>query len=319
MTERPSISVITMGWRNERHAAAFISSLAAASARAGPPAPELILVVNGPEGSVAATVAAGVARTEHLPLTTVDLETNTGFSGGANAGVARSTGEIVVVANLDLTFDERFVEVLRREAGAAGGAWDLLAPNVTQGDAGDDAGVSVRTLSHRLAWRSPAPAVPGPVPGGNGSCLVLRRSTIARREEDLGALFDAECHSFNEDIDLFWWVARRRLVIRYVPDLQVTHALAGSFAGSHRFRDRPPDVQRRVMANYRVTVWKNAASVRDWLGWPVGEAMYGGQAVVFGGLAGLRRYAASWPESIRTAVAIRRRRGRLRPRSISPE
>lgn len=313
VTEPPPFSVVTMGWRNERHAEAFVSSLAAASARAGPPAPELIFVVNGPEGSAAATVADDAARTQQLPLTIVGLETNTGFSGGANAGVARASGEVVVVTNLDLTFDERFVEVLRRETGAPGGAWDLLAPNVTQGDADGDAGVSVRTPSHRLAWRSPAPSLPSRVPGGNGSCLVLRRSTITRREEGLGALFDAEYHSFNEDIDLFWWAARQGLVIRYVPDLRVAHLLAGSFAGSHRFRDRPADVQRRVMANYRVTVWKNAASLRDWLGWPAGEAVYGGQALVFGGLAGLRRYAASWPESIRTAVAIRRRRGRLRP------
>lgn len=319
MTDRPAISVITMGWRNERHAAAFVSSLAAAAARAGPPAPELIFVVNGPEGSDAATVAGEVARAQGLALTVVHLETNTGFSGGANAGVARAGGDVIVVANLDLTFDERFLEVVGREAGPQGGAWDLLAPRVAQGGAGEDAGVSVRTASHRLAWRSPAPTVPGPVPGGNGACLVLRRSTIARRERELGALFDAECHSFNEDIDLFWWMARRRLAIRYVPDLKVSHALAGSFAGSHRFRDRPPDVRRRVMANYRVTVWKNAATVRDWLGWPLGEAVYAGQAAVFGGLAGLRLYAASWPESIRTAGAIRRRRGRLRPPAIIPE
>ena len=66
------------------------------------------------------------------------------------------------------------------------------------------------------------------------------------------------------------------------------------------------------MANYRVTVWKNAGGARDWLGWALGEAVYGGQAAVYGRLGGVRRYAASWPESIRVAAAIRRRRGRLR-------
>jgi GT2 family glycosyltransferase len=307
-----------MGWRNERHAAAFVESLATATTAAGGPAPEVVLVVNGPEGEAAGDIAGRVAGDVGLDLTILRLDTNTGFSGGADAGVALATGDVIVVANLDLTFDERFLAVLRREA-AEGAPWDLLAPRVLQGAAGDDAGVSHLTRSHRLAWSAPVSSSPTRVPGGNGSCLVLRRATLERREADAGALFDPEYHSFNEDIDLFWWAARSGLVVRYVPDLQVRHALAGSFAGGHRFRDRPLDVQRRVMANYRVTVWKHASGPGDWLGWALGEAVYGGQAAVFGRLAGVRAYAASWPEAVRTASAIRRRRGRLRTPATSPE
>lgn len=314
MNGRATISVITMGWRNERYAAPFISSLATASSAAGAPPPQVVLVVNGSEGEAAGDVAAQVAAERGLELTVVRLATNTGFSGGANAGVDVAHGEVLVVANLDLTFDERFLDVLGREDGA----WDFLAPRVLQGSRGDDVGVSRRTRSHRLAWVSPASRLAGTVAAGNGACLVFRRATLARREAALGALFDPEYHSFNEDIDLFWWAARRRLIVRYLPDLVVTHALAGSFGGSHRFRDRPVDVQRRVIANYRVTVWKNASGAADWLGWPLGEAVYFGQAAVFGRLAGLRAYAASWPESVRTAAAIRRRRGRLRPPVRSP-
>ena len=57
---------------------------------------------------------------------------------------------------------------------------------------------------------------------------------------DAGALFDPEYHSFNEDIDLFRSAARLGLVVRYVPDLKVTHALSGSFAGGHRFQTAHP-------------------------------------------------------------------------------
>lgn len=311
----PTISVVTMAWRNEDHAAPFVESLAAAAASA--PAPQIVVVVNGPEGQTAGAAFCEAAARAGLDMTTVALDTNTGFSGGADAGVEVATGDIVVVANLDLTFDERFLAVLLEEA-AGGEGWDFLAPAVRQGTAGADQGVSRRTRSHRLAWVSPPPAAPAPVPAGNGACLVLRRATLERRRRDAGALFDFEYHSFNEDIDLFWWAARLGLVVRYVPDLQVTHALAGSFAGGHRFRDRPPEVQRRVMANYRVTVWKNAGDARDWLGWALGEAVYGGQAAVYGRLAGVRRYAASWSESIRVVAAIRRRRGTLRPSSSRP-
>ena len=292
-----AVSVVTIAWRNDQHAAAFAESVAA---------DELIVVVNGPEGEAAA------ALIPHAEV--VRLETNTGFSGGANAGVARASGDIVVVANLDLTFDEDFFSALGDEAEHA---WDLLAPSVRQGPKGVDQGVSRRTASHRLAWVAGPPPPGTPVSGGNGACLVLRRSVVERRTAELGALFDPECHSFNEDIDLFWWGERRGLTIRYAPRLRVAHALAGSFGGSHRFRDRPVDVQRRVMANYRLTVWKNATGT-DWLGWPLGEAVYAGQAAVYGRLGGLRAYAASWPESLRTASAIRRRRGRLRPAPSRP-
>ena len=297
-----TVSLVTIAWRNAEHAAPFAASLAAAEG----PRPQVVIVVNGPEGEEAAAHIEGAEQ--------VRLDTNTGFSGGANAGVARATGDIVVLANLDLTFDPSFFAVLDREASSS---WDLLAPRVRQGAEGRDEGVSRRTASHRLAWER-SPAGPGPAPGGNGACLVLRRSTIERRTAELGGLFDPEYHSFNEDIDLFWWAERRGLTIRYVPDLQVHHALAGSFAGAYRFRDRSPEVQRRVSANYRVTVWKNASGLRDWAGWPLGEAVYAGQAVVYGRLTGLRASAASWAESVRTASAIRRRRGRLRPPDSRP-
>lgn len=307
-----------MGWRNEQHAAAFVSSLAATSAAAGGPQPQVVFVVNGPEGEAAAAEATRSAGEHGLELALLRLDTNTGFSGGANAGAGLATGDVIVVANLDLTFDERFLCVLAREA-AADSTWAFLAPRVLQGTAGEDAGVSRRTRSHRLAWVTPTPSVSTTVPAGNGACLVLRRSTCERRQADAGALFDPEYHSFNEDIDLFWWAGRRGMQIRYVPDLQVSHALAGSFAGGHRFRDRPVDIQRRVMANYRVTVWKNASGPAEWLGWLLGEAVYAGQAVIFGHLAGVGAYAASWPEAVRTAAAIRRRRDRLRPPASNPE
>lgn len=303
-------SVITIAWRNERYAADFVSSLAAAVERAPGATVELVLVVNGPEGEpAAATVVDACAPTRLRPLV-VRLDTNTGFSGGADAGVDRATGDVVVVANLDLRFDPAFLDVLVREGDEA---WDVLAPRVVQGAEHRETGVSGRTRSHRLTWLTPPPAAAGRVPAGNGACLVLRRSVVERRAAELGALFDPEYHSFNEDIDLFWWAERSALVVRYVPDLRVDHALAGSFNEMHRFVDRPPEIQRRVMANYRVTVWKNATRPAEWLGLVAGEGQYLALAVVSRGLAGIGLYAASWPDAVRTARAVRSRRGRLRP------
>jgi GT2 family glycosyltransferase len=309
------VSIVTIAWRNERYAADFASSLARAVERAGEVETELVVVVNGPEGEAAGAAVTDACRGTPLTPVIVHLGANTGFSGGADEGVARTTGEIVVVANLDLTFDAGFLDGLGREAGEA---WDLLAPGVVQGAHDQETGVSRRTGTHRLAWASPVPSAPVTVGAGNGACLVLRRSALERRTAALGALFDPEYHSFNEDIDLFWWAERAGLAVRYAPGLQVRHALAGSFGEKHRFVDRPPEIQRRVMANYRITVWKNADGPGDWLGLAAGEAQYLAQALVSRGFRGTALYAASWVDAVRTARAIRTRRGRLRPPVTRP-
>ena len=308
---KTSISVITIGWRNERFAASFATSLRTAAEVASMEPPELVIVTNGPDGVAATGALRAACEGSTLSPLEISLDDNRGFSGGMDAGVARASGEILVVANLDLTFDERFIVGLKREA--AEQSWDMLAPRVLQGAISGEAGVSRRKRSHRLAWVVPPPSGPANVYAGNGACIVLRRSTLERRMAATGALFDPEYHSFNEDIDLFWWAEREGLVVRYAPKLEVDHALAGSFGGDYAFKARPLDVQRRVMANYRVTVWKNAAGVRDWLGWPLGETQYLAQAVLSRRMAGVGAYVESWSTAATTVRAIRRRRGRLRP------
>jgi GT2 family glycosyltransferase len=305
-----TVSVVTIAWRNEGFAEEFTRSLARAVDRAGPDAPELVVVQNGPDGEEATDAIRRASREAGLAPVVVTLERNTGFSGGSNAGVSKARGDVIVVANLDLTFDETFLIGLGRVA--AEQPWDIMAPRVVQGAARIEAGVSRRKRSHRLAWVVPPPSGPADVPAGNGACIVLRRSALEHRTEATGALFDPEYHSFNEDIDLFWWAERERLVVRYAPTVRVDHALAGSFGGDYAFKHRPLEVQGRVMANYRVTVWKNARGLADWLGWPAGELQYLAQVVLSRGLAGVRAYVASWPTAVATVRAIRRRRGRLR-------
>ena len=310
MHSTASISVVTIAWRNERFAASFAASLRTAVDVAAMESPELVIVTNGPDGLAAtAAVKAACEGSTLIPLV-VALEDNRGFSGGMNAGVDRARGQILVVANLDLRFDERFLAGLNRMASEQ--SWDILAPRVVQGAASHEAGVSRRKRSHRLAWITPPPSGSAIVPAGNGACIVLRRSALERRLAATGALFDPEYHSFNEDIDLFWWAEREELVVRYAPELKVDHALAGSFGGAYAFGSRPAEVQQRVMANYRVTVWKNARGLVDWLGWPAGEVQYLGQAVLSRRMAGLGAYAGSWRAALATVRAIRRRRGRLR-------
>lgn len=305
------ISVVTLGWQNEKFASGFLMSLEAAWQMAGQPAIELIVVENGDRGRAAVSRLRNSAT--QLPLTIITLPDNRGFSGGANRGVAATSGEIVVVANLDLELDERFLVEL---GSMSSRSWDLLVPAVLPLEPARptplNTGPARRRLVHRHAWVTPPPETARRVQAGTGSCMVLRRSTIDRRSAAAGGLFDPEYHSFYEDVDLFWWAERHHLVSLYDPALLVRHALAGSFGGQYRFGTRPAAIQQQVIANWRITVWKNARTPADWIGWIVGEWAYLAQATLEGGPAGTARYFRSWVDAFRRASIIRRRRGALR-------
>jgi hypothetical protein len=95
------------------------------------------------------------------------------------------------------------------------------------------------------------------------------------------------------------------MTVRYVPTLYVGRAVGQELIGTSEER-------RKTMANYRVTVWKHAADPRDWMGWVLGESAFVSEELTAAGLSGLTRYLSSWPDSVKVATAVRKRRGRLR-------
>ena len=65
----PTVSVVTIAWRNEGFAEEFARSLARAVDRAGPDAPELVVVQNGPDGEEATEAIRRASReSASLPL-----------------------------------------------------------------------------------------------------------------------------------------------------------------------------------------------------------------------------------------------------------
>lgn len=313
------IAVITLLWRNETFAAAFLRTLAESAEQAGSHV-EVIALQNGPDGAAASAAleqaAAGRAAVELRLERTAD---NLGFAGGMNIGCRATDAEVLVIANLDLEFDRDFVSVLESEARALTGL-AFLAPSVgsppgsTAEAAARETGALRRDWLHRPSKSRSIPSEGQPVPAGNGSCVVLGRRLYAVRASAVGGLFDAEYHSYYEDVDLFWWAERQNIPIWFVPQLRVIHHQGGSFEGKFRFRDRTPDVQSSVMANYRLTVWKNATGPLDVLGWVVGEAGYLARCLRISPRAGLLTYVESWAKAWTRASHIRRRRGSLRVR-----
>lgn len=319
------IAVVTLLWRNARYAQPFARSLAAAAEQAGTTV-QLIALQNGPDGAEAAKLLEqATVDDDRVELLLERSQANLGFAGGMNL-VARPEGaDAIVIANLDLEFDAGFVEALRdHEQVVAGRAF--LAPSVRvprRGSTGkvaeapghvEEAGALRRDWLHRPSEVRSTPSAGQRIQAGNGSCVVVGRELLEMRGRAVGGVFDKEYHSYYEDVDLFWWAEREHIPIWFIPQLAVIHHQGGSFDGKFRFADRTPDVRASVMANYRLTVWKNAGGVLDVLGWLAGEAGYLGRCIRFGPAEGLRTYLVSWRHAWDRMRAIRKRRGSLRVR-----
>lgn len=309
MDARPDISIVTVALGDRVAAERFATAVEAIQRTGGDPPVEVIVVAPGPQGRELAD--AMMKRWEATPVTGTVLEVDsaTGSASAINAGVAKASGEVVVAANLDVTFHQRFLRVLRREA--AEEAWDVLAPAVREGDDQHQAGATHRGRGHRLVPLERTPKEAGPVAAGHGCCLILRRAALERRVKAVGALYDEAFGTGSEDLDFFWWAEGERLRIRHQPILMVGHGVVRK-SYVELFTNRSAEDQRSTMANYRVAVWRHARSPRDWLEWAMGEGAFLGEIAVAYKAEGVLRWLASWPQSARVARSIRQRQGRLR-------
>jgi GT2 family glycosyltransferase len=295
------VSIVTVTFGDKDAAVRVGTGLDAVQRTGGEPPAEVVVVAVGPAGRVAAEQLVDNTEGTSLRPEVVDVDEGDGYVRAANAGAAKTSGDIVVVARPEVTFHQRFLKRLRMEAGET---WDFLAPTVRQGEDGKHlTGASKRGKTHRLVELDKPPRESTRISAGNGACVILRRAVLDRRVAAVGGLFE-EAYETGGDLDLFWWAERAGLVVRYVPTLYVGYAV-----GQEVFESAPE--RRRQMANYRLTVWKHAEP-KDVTGWLLGEAKFASEEVAAGGLSGLVRYAGSWTDSVRTAQTIRRRRGRLR-------
>lgn len=298
----PDVSIVTVTFGDVAAATRVGTGLEAAQRTGGDPPVEVIVVAVGESGEAAAKQLVDLTTGTSLKPVTVVLPQGCGYSQAANAGVARATGDIVVVAQPDVSFHQRFLHRLRVEAGET---WDFLAPAVREGEDGQIAtGATRRGKTHRLVGvQTPFRGDAEVVSAGNAACVVIRRAVLDRRVAEIEGLFDP-AYVTGDDLDLFWWAEKEGLVIRYVPSL-----IVGRAVGAEVLPTSPE--RRQSMANYRVTVWKHGDR-SDVTGWLLGEAAFIGEEVGGGGLSGLRRYVGSWRDTARTASTIRQRRGKLR-------
>jgi len=191
---------------------------------------EIVLVDNGSTDQGAVSVMAEQqANHWQLPVRLVSLPTNQGFAAGANAGVAESRGEFILLLNPDTEVTtESLGELLSvLEKGA-----DIVAPRLLlrdQPDHIDNCGHGL--FPDGLNWcRGRGEQARGryvqeeEILLFSGAAVMLRRSVFAL----LGGL-DVRFFGYGEDADLSLRAARLGLSCRYVPSAVIYHRVGGSF------------------------------------------------------------------------------------------
>ena len=110
----PSVSVVVVTWNSGGDIGACLASVADQGVDV-----EVVVVDNGSSDDTRELV-----RSAPLPVELVEMGTNTGYARATNAGVARSTADLVLLLNPDVVLDPgclaRLVAVLERRPEAVG-------------------------------------------------------------------------------------------------------------------------------------------------------------------------------------------------------
>lgn len=248
----PDVSVVVVSHRSAPEAALCVGSLREAFAREGIEG-EVVLVdcASGEED------ARQLAR---LPLDLfLPLPENRGYSGGANAGLARSRGWKLIVSNADVVYlPEAVTELLRALDDPTVGAaaplccWDAdgkirLPPGFAPGFLRDLAQLSAGRWPHLDRRRFAAFAREtlllwergGDVRHLSGAVLATRREVF-----DRAGRFDEQYLFEYEETE---WEERLRATgfkLRFVPKARVLHLYARSAARNPESRSRRAASQR---------------------------------------------------------------------------
>jgi N-acetylglucosaminyl-diphospho-decaprenol L-rhamnosyltransferase len=251
---KPRVSAVVVSHRSAGEARACVASLREAFQTDGVDG-EIVLVDSGSGPDEASAVEAIPADIHVL------LPDNRGYSGGANAGLARARAEGLLIANADVVFQPGAVAVLLEEVEAAGvGA---AAPLCVWDGAGrvrlpaDSSRGFLDELAERRAGRAGAARRFASFArrtlrlwerGGEARHLV--GAVLATRREVLDRVGDFDERFLFEYEETEWEerVRRAGLTLRFSPGARVQHLFARSAA-------RNPETERRREASRRL-YWK---------------------------------------------------------------
>lgn len=237
---------------------------------------ETIVVDNGSsDGSVQ------VLSSEYPEVRTLALSTNSGYTGGCNAGLNTACGRYLALLNNDTEVDphwlENLVNGLRRhpDAGMATSRIMLYDRRQMLNSAGDLYGRNGLPNS-RGVWQTHGASFASEsfVFGGSGGAMALRREMLA----EVG-LFEEAFFMWCEDVDLSWRAQLAGWKCIYEPEAVIYHHLSatggGKFASYYVGRNTiwviarnyPPSLYKRYWSRIWAAQWRVMwSALRSWRG-----------------------------------------------------
>jgi GT2 family glycosyltransferase len=216
----PEVSVVIVTWNGRRYLDACLTALAAQRGVAW----EAIVVDNASTDGTSEYL-----RAQYPWVRVITLDTNRGFAGGNNAGVAAARGRFVALLNNDTVVEPGWLAALR--GGVDEGAGFALTtsrivylhdPTIL-----DSAGDGVLRAGGAFKWHHGAPVDSAPesreVFGMCGAACLMPTALF----RDLGG-FDDEFFASHEDVDLSYRARLRGYRCRYVADAVVRHHGSGT-------------------------------------------------------------------------------------------
>jgi GT2 family glycosyltransferase len=210
------------------------------------PRDDVIVVDNG---SVDGTVER--LRRDFPACRVIDFARNRGFAAANNAGIAASTGDIVVTLNNDTLACLGLMEAIRSRFAADGaeGRLGAIATTMlfaTRPDLVASAGIEVyqNGLALDRAVGAARASLSGPVEvfGPSAGAAAYRRAAL----DDAG-WFPESFFMYLEDVDLAWRLRLRGWTTLHLPDAAVVHAYSASSVEGSPFK-------RRLLARNRLWV-----------------------------------------------------------------
>lgn len=300
------VAVVVVTWDSEAVIEACLRSAAAEC-----PA-EIIVVDNGSRDRTLARVMM-VAPEAHV----IALETNCGFAGGCNIGIANTSSPYILFLNDDARLEPGYLDVLvcclEADPQAASATGKLIS-NQEAGDCWiDSAGIAMQFYALRPVDRGHGEIdrgqydEPSECFGPSGAAALYRREALQAVGPEV---FDEDLFAYFEDVDLAWRLRRAGWRHLYEPGALAHHARRGA-------DEKPTAIAARAFFN-RYLVWlKNESWWRFCLYAPVAIPWECARLLRL-----FRRHPAFVAEFVpslrRMPTALRKRQRMVKPRYAKP-
>jgi GT2 family glycosyltransferase/glycosyltransferase involved in cell wall biosynthesis len=214
ISSRPKISVLIVSHNGGPDLLRSVSSALEAGAE------EVLVVDNASSDGTPAQI-----RRQFPQVRLLELSFNAGFAGGNNRGLRLAQGEFVVLLNQDASLEAGALGAFA-EGFASHPRAGILAPRILVREEPrvlQSAGLQANQILYAcdrgyLELDGPAWRKAGPVVGGSGAALAIRRNLL-----DQIGLFDPELFMYYEDLDLCLraWLAGWEVL--YLPEAVAYH------------------------------------------------------------------------------------------------